>query len=65
MAESTEREILETFEGPNGSAELFELVTTDPAHPHVEQVKYEVVFNGCRPETSMDMRKPQAGDPPP
>jgi hypothetical protein len=46
MEAHTEREFIETFEGPNGRAELYEVVKTFSGRPHVEEVEYEVVFNG-------------------
>ena len=46
MEEQTAREFIEAFEGAQGKADLFEVVKTNPARPHVEEVEYEVVFNG-------------------
>ena len=46
MSESASREFIEAFEGPNGKAELYEVVKSDPARPYVESVEYEIVFNG-------------------
>jgi hypothetical protein len=46
VQDKTERELIETFEGPHGPAELFEVIRTNPARPYVEDVTYEVVFNG-------------------
>ena len=40
------RQYITTFEGPNGKAELYEVVRTFPDRPHVEEVDYEVMFNG-------------------
>ena len=42
----TARELVETFEGPHGRAEVYEVVGSDPAHPAVEDVTYEIIFNG-------------------
>jgi hypothetical protein len=41
-----ERNFWESFEGPNGKAELFEVIGTDTAHPGLENVTYEIVFKG-------------------
>ena len=41
------REFIESFEGPKGKADLYEVVKTSPARPHVEEVEYEVVFRGA------------------
>jgi hypothetical protein len=45
------RELVETFAGPNGTAEVLEVVTTPTGAPAVEKVEYEVVFNGARATT--------------
>ena len=45
----TSRSLLATFEGPNGTAEVFEVSrTTDK--PHVEQIVYEIMFKGEKHE---------------
>jgi hypothetical protein len=41
-----EENLLETFEGPKGRAELWEVVATDPARPGIEKVEYQVRING-------------------
>ena len=46
MPENTARDFIEVFEGPNGKAELFEVVKTFSDRPHVEEVAYEIVFGG-------------------
>jgi hypothetical protein len=52
MPEERAREFIEAFEGPNGRAELFEVVKSQPDRPYVEDVVYEVVFGG-RTETRL------------
>lgn len=52
--QQTAREFIEAFEGPNGKAELYEVVTTYVGRPHVEDVAYEIVFNG-RSESRMTL----------
>jgi hypothetical protein len=47
MEEQTTRELVDTFEGDRGTAELYEVVKTFTGRPHVEEVQYEVVFNGA------------------
>ena len=42
----TQKELLESFEGPNGKAELYELLSTDPARPGIEKVEYLIEFKG-------------------
>lgn len=46
MEPHTTRQFIEAFEGPNGKAELYETVRTFGGRPHVEEVEYEVLFNG-------------------
>jgi hypothetical protein len=46
MQQDTEREHVASFEGPHGKAEMYEIVVTFPDRPHVEEVHYEVVFEG-------------------
>lgn len=46
MQDQTARELIESFQGPNGKADLYEVVRTNPDRPYVEQVEYEIVFNG-------------------
>ena len=41
-----DRQFITAFEGPSGKAELFEVVRTFADRPHVEEVQYEVAFNG-------------------
>ena len=41
-----ERTFIEAFEGPNGKAELWEVVGTDPNRPGIEKVEYQVTING-------------------
>lgn len=45
MQDQTAREFIESFEGPHGKADLYEVVKTNPDRPYVEQVEYEIVFN--------------------
>jgi hypothetical protein len=52
MPENTAREFIEAFEGTHGKAELFEVVKTFSDRPHVEEVEYEIVFDG-KTETCM------------
>lgn len=52
MQDLTNREFIEAFEGPNGKAELYEVVKTNPERPYVEDVAYEIVFDG-RSETRL------------
>ena len=40
------RELQDSFTGANGQADLYEVVTTNPARPYVEDVQYEVAFSG-------------------
>ena len=46
MEDKTARELIESFAGPHGQADLYEVVKTNPARPYVEDVQYEIVFNG-------------------
>ena len=46
MEIQTAREFVEAFQGSHGKAELYEVVKTQPGRPHVEQVEYEIIFNG-------------------
>jgi len=46
MTNSGERQFITAFEGPNGKADLFEVVRTFPDRPHVEEVQYEIIFKG-------------------
>ncbi|MEA2640567.1 MAG: hypothetical protein QOF51_1961 [Chloroflexota bacterium] len=46
MEQHTARDLLSAFEGPNGQAELYEVVKTFVGRPGVEDVEYEVVFQG-------------------
>jgi hypothetical protein len=39
-----DRQFIETFNGPRGKAELYEMVKTFPDRPHVEEVQYEIIF---------------------
>ena len=40
------REFIESFEGPKGKAEVFEVVTPPAGGIGVEEVVYEVIFDG-------------------
>ena len=46
MPERIDRDLVGAFEGPNGTAELYEVVTTSTERPGAEQVKYEIVYGG-------------------
>lgn len=46
MEQQVERELIEAFEGPRGTAEVYEVVKTSKDRPHVEDVQYEISFNG-------------------
>jgi hypothetical protein len=39
-----DKQFIEAFKGPNGTAELFEVVKTFADRPHVEEVQYEILF---------------------
>ena len=45
MQDATARELVEAFTGPSGTAEVYEVVKTNPSRPYVEDVEYEIVFN--------------------
>ena len=49
------KDFIEAFEGPNGRAEVFEVVTLPTGGIGVEKVEYEVVFNGETSRTVMTM----------
>ena len=49
------KELLESFEGPRGRAEVFEVVTRGEGALAVETVDYEVVINGAPAETVKTM----------
>jgi len=66
-----ERQFIEAFEGPNGKAEVFEIVSapaTGPGGLAVEKVEYEILFKGER-HTALSMGEASilasdlAGDP--
>ena len=40
-----DKQLLASFDGPNGHADVFE-VSLPGDRPHVEVIKYEIVFNG-------------------
>ena len=42
---ANDKQLLASFEGPNGKAEVFE-VSTPSDKPHVELIQYEIVFKG-------------------
>ena len=46
MEQQRQREFIEAFEGASGKAELYEVVKTFSNRPHVEDVEYEILFNG-------------------
>jgi hypothetical protein len=46
MAE--DKELLRTFEGPKGKAEVYELIAIDIGRAGVEKVEYEVCFGDER-----------------
>ena len=46
MEDRTARELIESFVGPHGQADLYEVLKTNPTRPYVEDVQYEIVFNG-------------------
>ena len=41
-----EKQLLASFDGPQGKADVFEVVTGLPERPHIQQVQYEVIFDG-------------------
>jgi hypothetical protein len=49
------RDFIEAFEGPNGKAEVFEVVTPPSGGLGVEKVEYEVEFNGAVARTVLSM----------
>ncbi|HEY3116806.1 MAG TPA: hypothetical protein VGK54_08695 [Chloroflexota bacterium] len=44
MPERIDRDLVGAFEGPNGTAELYEVVITSAEQPGAEQVHYEIVY---------------------
>lgn len=45
MEQHTERQLIETFTGAKGKAQLYEVAKTFPGRARVEEVKYEVIFS--------------------
>ena len=43
-----DRQFLQTFDGPRGRSELYEIVGFNFDHPHLEQVEYEIIHRGGR-----------------
>lgn len=40
------KQLVTTYEGPNGEAEVYEVNEPSPDRPQIERIRYEVVFNG-------------------
>ena len=38
------KQLLASFEGPNGKAEVYEVARKQPDKPNVEQIVYEIIF---------------------
>jgi hypothetical protein len=49
------KELIESFEGPKGRAEVYEVVTAGEGAMAVETVDYEVLLNGDTAETVKSM----------
>ena len=49
------KELLETYEGPKGRAEVFEVITAGEGELAVETVDYEVILNGGEGQTVKTM----------
>ena len=49
------KELLESFEGPKGRAEVFEVISRGEGDLAVETVDYEVILNGTPAETVKTM----------